>query len=178
MSETEVLVPRLACLDGPSAGRVLYDWLRRPSLQSATLVSFAFDADFRWIYSDAPTLLLTRALQAAAANADVTILIADKEAREATQERRRRVAIADLLRSGVTVLTHDTLHAKAFLFEEEGRCCWIVGSSNLTSGGLGTNAEVNLRGFHPTDYQAVRRSVQNLLGASHPYDERKGSLSD
>lgn len=141
-------------------------------------MSFAFDADFRWTYSNAPTLSLTRALQAAAMNADVTVVIADKPAREPNHEERRRSAIFDLLRAGANVLTHETLHAKVFLFEEEGRCCWMVGSSNLTGGGLGANAEVNLRGYHEADYEAVRRSVQSLVGASRPYDERKGSLSD
>lgn len=173
-----VVVPRLGCLDAVGVSRILFEWLLRPTLQSATLVSFAFDADFRWAFSDKPAVFLARALQAAASNTDLTLVIADQPHRNPAKEARRRLVLGYLQQAGATILTHDTLHAKAFLFEEEGRCCWIVGSSNLTAGGLQKNAEVSLRGYHEDDYAAVRRNVQLLITASRPYSPPKGELDD
>lgn len=163
-------VPRFTCLDAPGVSRLLYEWLLRPSLESATLVSFAFDPDYRWIPRDAPTQRIVHALQRAAGLADVTVVVATKVIREPTDAgQRRRAAMVDLEKAGATVLLHETLHAKAYLFEEEGRCCWVVGSSNLTAGGLTNNSEVSLRGFHPADYRAVRGSVLRLVADAEPY---------
>lgn len=173
-----VTVPRLACLDGPGVSKVLLEWLTRPYLRMATLVSFTFDLDFQWQFSHAPSLYLAKAIQSAAASADVTIVIANTPARDPVKEARRETVLNLLQRSGVTILTHDTLHAKAFLFEEEGRMCWVVGSSNLTGGGLRTNSEANLRGHHESDYASVRSAVNALVAAARPYVTTRGASDD
>jgi hypothetical protein len=61
------------------------------------------------------------------------------------------------------------LHAKVFLFEEEDRRCWVVGSSNLTAGGLGKYSEVSLRGYHPSDFLAVSGAVVRLISEARPF---------
>ena len=82
---------------------------------------------------------------------------------------RRRIALEQLRTAGVRVLVHNSLHAKVYLMEEANRCCWIVGSSNMTGGGLADNAEVSLRGFHPADYGAVHTAVTDFVRASAPF---------
>ena len=163
-------VPRIGSLDGPGVARVLWDWLQRPSLRRATLVSFAFDPEFRWSYQEAPTQRLVQALERAAAQADITLVVATNVVQEASDAgSRRRQALTRLAMAGAKVLCHETLHAKVFLFEEADRWCWIVGSSNLTPGGLGKNSEVSLRGFHPSDFVAVDGAVLRLMSEAHPY---------
>jgi phosphatidylserine/phosphatidylglycerophosphate/cardiolipin synthase-like enzyme len=163
-------VPRFACLDATGVARVLWEWLQRPSLRRATLVSFAFDPEYRWSNQDASTQRLVNALGRAAGQADVTLLVATTVAQEESDSGwRRRQALTQLAAAGATVLCHATLHAKVFLFEEDDRSCWVVGSSNLTPGGLGKNSEVSLRGFHPSDFGSVREAVVRLTSEAQPY---------
>jgi hypothetical protein len=157
-------------VDAYGVSRLIHEWLSRPTLQSATLVSFAFDPDFKWAFREAMTDRLVTAMHRAASVAELTVVVATNVARESSEAGyRRRRALSQLSMAGATVLLHDTLHAKVYLFEEEGRCCWVVGSSNMTAGGLGKNSEVSLRGFHDSDFGAVHRSVQQLVGESMPY---------
>jgi hypothetical protein len=56
-------------------------------------------------------------------------------------------------------------HPKAYLFRQGSKFVSIVGSSNLTVGGFGVNAEVNLVVRGRTDnplYEALRRTIENL----------------
>jgi phosphatidylserine/phosphatidylglycerophosphate/cardiolipin synthase-like enzyme len=163
-------IPRFGALTGQSVSTLLFEWLSRPSLQEAVLVSFAFDPDFKWALGSAAAERLAVAMERAANSADLTVIVASNVVEEPTDAgTRRRVVLSRLARAGATVLHHATLHAKVYLFEEEGRCCWVVGSSNMTGGGLSKNTEVNLRGFHEADFAAVRRAVQHLVAESQPY---------
>jgi phosphatidylserine/phosphatidylglycerophosphate/cardiolipin synthase-like enzyme len=163
-------VPRFSCVDAHGVSRLIHEWLTRPTLRSATLVSFTFDPDFKWAFRDAMTDRLVGAMHRAAGIAELTVVVATNVVRESSVAgQRRRRALSQLSIAGATVLLHDTLHAKVYLFEEEGRCCWVVGSSNMTTGGLGKNSEVSLRGFHDSDFGAVHKSVLQLIGDSQPY---------
>ena len=54
------------------------------------------------------------------------------------------------------------MHSKVYLLEEDDKAHVLIGSSNLTLGGLETNIESNLAGSFPSDYQIVRQWRKNF----------------
>jgi len=166
-AKRDVDVPRFACVDGPAVGMLLMEWLRHPDLRRATLISFAVNTSQPWA-DGADAIRAT--LAAASEQADVTIVTSDAGLYDSDRraEARRR-GLEYLMRAGVRVLIHNQLHAKVFLLEQTDQACWVVGSSNLTLGGLSDNAEANLRGFHPGDFNAVRSQAETLVAAARPF---------
>ena len=171
--EVSVDVPRLSPVSGPTLSKLIATWLSHPRLERATLISFAFDerADVPGLADDPPTTVL-ESLERAAISADVTLVIS-REAAFAGGRRgdALRATFRRLDTGGIRVLIHQTLHAKIYLFSEQARRCWVVGSTNLTVGGLRNNEEVNLRGFHPDDYAQVEHMATQIVDAAAPYWE-------
>jgi len=172
LSGVSAEVPRSSPVSGPAAAALVFEWLGRPFLREATLVSFAFDPYVAWSEPRGTSQRLINMLVRASSTADITVVVSstavDPQSGRGSRGRRE---LLGLCAAGAAVFSHELLHAKIYLFAEEGRCCWIVGSSNLTGGGLGKNTEVNLRGFHAEDYAVVRASVVALVSASEPVDE-------
>ena len=166
-------MPRISAVPGPIVGRLLCHWLMRPRLVKATLISFAWDPDLTTsVALDQPSDMLLSILERASQSADITIVLSS-EAALSTGRRGERIRtwIERLDRSGIRVLKHDTLHAKVYVLEEDARGCWIVGSSNMSAGGLENNEEVNLRGYHPADLQEVRQAAAHLVAQARYYWE-------
>lgn len=161
--------PRVEPLDADGVSGVLHEWLLRPELKEAILVTFAFDPEAEWRDPRLPATTLAPTILEAASRATVTLLLAATVAYDSTTRgERNRASLECLAKAGVRVRVHNSLHAKAYLLQEQERLMWIVGSSNLTSGGLERNAEISLRGYHQAEYGVVRRQVMELIDASAP----------
>ena len=63
-------------------------------------------------------------------------------------------------------MIHNSLHAKIYLLEFHGdRCLYSVGSSNLTSSGMGYRwSECNVVGQFQADYSEVEKNAMKILG--------------
>lgn len=161
--------PRFAAVDGPAINRTLGEFLLRPELRKLTLISFGFGGGLRLPaqpqLGGARVFLIERLL-ALLDRVRVTIVTSppsDDSARFGAHAQLRRLAAA-----GAEVLLRDDLHAKVYLFEEPRRRCWVVGSSNLTGSGLGNPDEVNLKGFHPSDYELVETFADSIKDGARP----------
>ncbi len=167
---TEVVVPRASPLRGDDVERSLAAWLAHPRLEAAMLISFAFDGDLDWSIARGSETRLVESLERAAASAEITLITS---AEVALAHGRRGDRIRSVFRrldsAGITVLRHRTLHAKIYIFQADERSCWIVGSTNLSSGGFRENEEVNLRGYHPEDFQGVQAFAKTIAAESEPY---------
>ena len=164
-------IPRALPVGGTDSGSLIARWLGHPRLERAILISFAFDERLGVDEIDGSGgISLIERLETAAVAADVTLVLS-REAAYATGRRGEgiRGSFQRLDVAGIQVLLHPTLHAKIYLFAERSRVCWIVGSTNLTAGGFGNNAEVNLRGFHPVDYAQVERMAATIISEATPY---------
>jgi len=62
----------------------------------------------------------------------------------------------------VTVLVNADLHAKIYLFEEEARCRWFLGSHNLTVAGLSRWRDVTLTGYRKPEYQEAKQAMDMI----------------
>ena len=163
------MIPRATAIDGPTLAKLLLDWIQRPTLKVATLVTFAFDPRFRWWAEPSSEGRVIGALERAASACRVRIVtdLWQITGTESIQQEKRR-SLERLQRAGAEVLVHHAVHAKVYLLEDETRVCWVVGSSNLTAGGLRENCEINMRGFHPDDYRQVRHTVESIVSSSRP----------
>jgi hypothetical protein len=169
-----VEVPRVMPVSATAAERLMFTWLSRPRLAHVTLISFGLDAALEWNteLTGNPTFVL-ESVERTALECPVTLVTSAEAARaEGRRGQRVREWLRKLDRAGVTVLTHDTLHAKVYLFEQADRRLWLVGSTNLSRGGFGQNEEVNLRGFHPDDYAQVEFLARQIVAQAYPYTGR------
>lgn len=143
---------------------LLSKWLSTPELDEVVLVSFSFDP--RYHRSDAT---LARKLELLASYTDVTLITALPEGseRERIRAAKHRQLFRNLVISGVRVLIHDALHAKVYLFKRGARVCWVVGSSNLTYGGLSENTEVNVTGYRQVEFLQVASQVDKIKNEAY-----------
>ena len=138
---------------------LLSRWLNAPELDEVVLVSFSFDPGYQ--SGDAT---LARKLELLCPETDVTLITVLPES---VGNQRRRAGnpgqiLTRMVDSGVRVLIHDKLHAKVYLFKRGDRVCWVVGSSNLTFGGLSKNTEVNVTGYRQVEYLQVVAEVNKI----------------
>ena len=143
---------------------LLNKWLRRSDLDEVVLVSFGFNP--RYQSGDAT---LAKKLELLGSRTDVTLVTVMPESskNQRFQTTHQRQALGKLVSAGVKVLIHDRLHAKAYLFKRGDRVCWIVGSSNLTFGGLSENTEVNVAGYRYEEYLQVATEVNKIKGEAY-----------
>ena len=166
----QVEIPRATPVGGDLVERSMSAWLAHPRLKAATLISFSFDGNLDWSEPRGSDTRLVESLERAAAWADITVVTSTEVALAFGRRGDRvRSVFRRLDNAGVRVLRHQTLHAKIYVFEEEQRHCWIVGSSNLSSGGLRDNEEVNLRGYHPEDFRGIRAFANAIAAEAQPY---------
>ena len=79
----------------------------------------------------------------------------------------------------VRIYSKEKLHAKAYLFENEKKTqqatgqkgSGIVGSSNLSIAGIRQSSELNLRSYHPADYDALKNWFEKLWVEGLEYTE-------
>ena len=138
---------------------LLNKWLRRSDLDEVVLVSFGFNP--RYQSGDST---LARKLELLAPRTDVTLItvIPRSSNNVRVEAAHQSQSLAKLVNAGVNVLIHDRLHAKVYLFKRGDRVCWIVGSSNLTFGGLSKNTEVNIVGYRHNEYLQVVTEVNKI----------------
>jgi phosphatidylserine/phosphatidylglycerophosphate/cardiolipin synthase-like enzyme len=165
--------PRFGAIQGDVLEQLLWQWLRHPHLARATLISFTVDPDLeltdRMGGRSAETVGLLNQVERVAVDAEITLVTSSPASWPPGPIARLRYArLQGLASAGARVMFHKTLHAKVFLFEIPGRTCWVVGSSNLSHGGLRVNEEVNLRGYHPLDFDAVSGAAQRLVAEAWP----------
>lgn len=158
----QAIAPTFFACGGAKIDQLLSKWLSKPDLDEAILISYAFNPEYK--SKDAS---LGRQLERLAESTHVTLVTTIKTGvgNDATgpQSAYRRLATA-----GVRVLSHDTLHAKTFLFRRGTQVFWVVGSSNLTKGGLASNEEVNVAGYRLSDYQTVHSQVVEIIDYAQP----------
>ena len=155
-------IPTFFACDGKQLERLLFQWLGRPDLDEAILVSFGFNPQYKG--KDAT---LGHKLERLAKSTEVTLVTTLSES-TAGGPNRHFNAFQRLISAGVRILIHDTLHAKTFLLRRGDKVCWVVGSSNLTAGGFSRNTEVNVAGYQIIDYQTVYSQVQGIIGGAYP----------
>jgi phosphatidylserine/phosphatidylglycerophosphate/cardiolipin synthase-like enzyme len=153
--------PRFAPVSAEGLGRLLLAWLHRPQLTGVTLVAFAIEPNVS-VPAKPQRFNILDGVERLLPDVSVTVVTASPDDPRRA-ERLRRLAAA-----GANVFIHPTLHAKVFLFEEDSRVCWVVGSSNLTAGGVARNEELNLRGFHREDFKQVAEAARELLQEAVP----------
>ena len=152
-------VPVFFACDGEKLEQLLFSWLGRPDLDEAILVSFGFNPQYK-----GKDTTLGHRLERLAESTDVTLVTTLSE-ETAGGPIRHFNAFQRLISAGVRVLIHDKLHAKTFLFRRGDKVCWVVGSSNLTAGGLSRNTEANVAGYQIIDYQTVYS--QGIIGGAY-----------
>lgn len=160
---------RFSAPGGDTVGQTIGSFLVSPYLRTVVLVTYSYSHGLTIPLPDRQGEAESRffdLLMIAATNARITFLTATPKGPDVAREQR---FLERLARSGITVLTRPDLHAKVYLFEEEtGRQCWITGSSNLSSSGLTSVAEVNLIGYHPVDFANIRLLTNELIDHAIP----------
>ena len=155
-------IPTFAVCDAPKLQKVLFNWLGKPDLDEAILISFGFNPNYT-----GKDVTLGHRLERLAESTNVTLVTTLSEETPGRPNRNFN-AFQRLNSAGVRIMIHDTLHAKIFLFRRGNKVCWVVGSSNLTAGGLSLNTEVNIAGYQMTDYETVYSEVQQIIGDARP----------
>ena len=112
---------------------------------------------------------MAKKLELLGSRTDITLVtvMPQSSRNQQIQTTHQRQALGKLVSAGVKVLIHDRLHAKVYLFKRGDRVCWIVGSSNLTLGGLSENTEVNVAGYRYEDYLQVATEVNKIKGEAY-----------
>ena len=168
VSNVDITPPRIAALTGPRLESLLWEWLRMPNLSNLTIVSFVFENLLPLSANAIPRGIDTYAtlfsvLGGISRISPVTFVTSPPKRRDGVSpDVNRRRDLERLSNDGVRVLLHPQLHAKIYLFATADRQCWCVGSSNLTAGGLRSNTEVNIRGYHPADYLNVENAAKEI----------------
>ena len=158
----QALVPTFFACGGGKIDQLLSKWLNKPDLEEAILVSYAFNPQYK--SKDAS---LGQQLERLAESTDVT-LVTTIHTGLASSSTGYHSIYRRLATAGVRVLHHETLHAKTFLFRRGTQVFWVVGSSNLTKGGLVLNEEVNVAGYRLSDYQTVYSQVEEIIEYARP----------
>jgi len=162
---TQSTIQAFSAIREDKLARLLSRWLGIPGLEEVVLVSFAFNPRLK--NGDGP---LARKLELLASSTTVTLITALPQGTEAqnVHARNQRSVFRGLVVAGVRVLIHDTLHAKVYLFRRGDKVCWVVGSSNLTHGGLSGNTEINVAGYRIADYREVLSQVEEIIDGAYP----------
>ena len=157
--------PRFKVLEGPDLARLVFQWLDRPNLIEALLVSLTVDLQLAVAQAT-----LTKRLASRGTAVQITLVTSALQynSRRGSEADRRWDAMVGLASAGIKVFVCQTLHAKLLLFREVDRVCWVTGSSNLTRSGLMLNQETNIRGFHPSDFEIFRSFADQLIERSRP----------
>jgi len=155
-------IPTFFACDGEKLDQLLVRWLGKRDLEEAILVSFGFNPQYK-----SKDATLGHRLERLA---DMTEVVLVTTLRQETSDGpvRHFAAFQRMISAGVKILIHDNLHAKTFLFRRGDKVCWVVGSSNLTAGGLSKNTELNVAGYVVADYQAVYSQVKGIIEAARP----------
>ena len=155
-------VPSFFACDGAKLEQLLFKWMGKVDLEEAIFVSFGFNPQYK-----SKDATLGNRLERLAESTEVTLVTTLTQETLGGQFRHFN-AFQRLISAGVRVLVHDKLHAKAFLFKRGNKVCWVVGSSNLTAGGLSFNTELNVAGYKVDDYQMVYSQVQGIIDGALP----------
>jgi len=166
------VIPRFKVLGGEELRSLISTWLDRPGLAEVFLASLTVDASLVMNRQDLLTKLETRG-----GTVNTTLIVSRMGLSDRPSSRRWR-DLAALSSAGVRVYICSQLHAKLFLFKEQEKVCWAIGSSNLTRFGLASNEETNIRGFHTADYVIFRQFAQSLLDKSEPLSKESFQRSD
>lgn len=163
--------PHIAAVDGTRLRQDLLGQLHQPYLERCLILAFRYN-DFdlrsgRQGHTAGPAHLVRVLERIALNNVDVTVVTRDPT-REPDMAHHFEGWYAGLRRlhyAGVKIRLHPTLHAKVYLLESSGDLSFFaVGSSNLTYQGMGMRwAELNVRGYHPGEFELVRRKALELV---------------
>ena len=168
------LPPTFSATGGEGLVSRLLSQLRSPYLRTIIAVSFRYN-DFdlqsgRQASVNSPSGLIRLLEQQLALGVVVTVVTSDPfgddiDPLRAKMVQRWHQGLQRLQTAGATVKIHPKLHAKVYLFEGDGeRRFFAVGSSNLTSAGMGFRwSECNISGYHDAEYNEVRHKVEKIV---------------
>jgi hypothetical protein len=158
---SNINIPCFSAARETKYGMRLYESIRDPNLVSATLVSFSFSGEV-FVGEEKNSNMNVRMfdlLSEAAQTADITLVIGQP----IRPHTKIHTNLSRLSLSGVKVMLGFDLHAKVALFDFGDRKAWMVGSSNVTRGGVRDNAEINLVGYRAPEYEMVASSVDEIV---------------
>jgi phosphatidylserine/phosphatidylglycerophosphate/cardiolipin synthase-like enzyme len=168
------LPPTFSATDGKGLVSRLLSQLRSPYLTKVVAVSYRYN-DFdlqsgRRASVNSPSGLVRLLEQQLALGVGVTVVTCDPFEDDMDPLRGNALrgwyqGLQRLRTAGATVKLHPKLHAKVYLFEAQGnRRFFAVGSSNLTSAGMGFRwSECNVSGYHDAEYIEIQHQVERII---------------
>jgi len=177
---TQISPPRISVIDGKKLRHRLSENLRQATLSMVRIVAYRFE-DFdlnkgpiqrgQSEYHPShfgPSTICNKLSTLAESGVQVFFTTRDPftegEQMSTKLSRRWNSALETMDKAGVKITIHPNLHAKVYMFNHSnGIKFYAVGSSNLTTGGMGFRwIERNIAGYEPTDYEVVEKQVLSI----------------
>ena len=174
--EPVVLPQRIMACDGWGLNQKLRGWLKSESTQEITIAVYRYH-DLDWnvgrLALNEQSGLINDLAKAADRGVKLTFVTRDPltDGAETLQGRAITIWYRGLSKlaamDGTRVMIHNSLHAKVYLAKGVGnRFFYAVGSSNLTSPGMGFRwVECNVLGYTQSEYQEVEKQVGSIINS-------------